>query len=230
MYKKVAKVENTKDFNLKNKKVQFLDQQDDSDDNEETGDEEVEDEEEGEENSNIDSEESEEMGEEEDFEDDEDDEEDEENDDDGEEDEENEEAPAKPSRDDSFRDAIRQELNQMSFEEIQKLQNKLGLKKFKEVMSQESKQTPESEKEAPKLFTRLNKNRPQEISSKKRVSIHRNVFQAKKREPIDPRFSQAIGEYKPEVFRKRYGFINDMRKSEKEVQTSRIKLSFSALF
>ncbi len=91
-------------------------------------------------------------------------------------------------------------------------------------------------------FTRLNKNRfvlfdillkvlclvhfeiifwiyrPQEISSKKPVPFYRNVFQAKKREIIDPRFSSAFGEYKPDVFRKSYGFVNDMRQREKEVK------------
>jgi ribosomal RNA-processing protein 36 len=68
-----------------------------------------------------------------------------------------------------------------------------------------------------KTFTRLNKNRPQELSSKKPVSIYRNIFQVKKKEVIDPRFNSAFGEYKPEFFRKRYGFINDMRIKEKEV-------------
>ena len=36
--------------------------------------------------------------------------------------------------------------------------------------------------EQTKTFTRLNKNRPQELSSKKPVSFYRNVFQAKKQE------------------------------------------------
>ena len=61
------------------------------------------------------------------------------------------------------------------------------------------------------------KNRPQEISSKKPVPVFRNVFQVKKREIIDPRFSSAFGEYKPDLFRKSYSFVNDMRLREKEV-------------
>ena len=68
-----------------------------------------------------------------------------------------------------------------------------------------------------KDFKRLNKNRPQEISSKKRVSSFRNVFQVKKKEFIDPRFNSAFGEYKPEFFRKRYTFINEIRVKEKDV-------------
>lgn len=70
---------------------------------------------------------------------------------------------------------------------------------------------------APTSFKRLNHNRPREMSSKKPVSAYRNVFQVKKQERIDPRFSAAIGEYKPEIFRKQYGFVNDMRKNEIDV-------------
>lgn len=112
---------------------------------------------------------------------------------------------------DGFHDAIRSELNSMTFEQIQQLQNKLGLKKFKEVMQEKS--TPGEIKS----FKRLNKNRPQELTSKKPVSTFRNIFQVHKKEPIDPRFNSAIGVYKPEVFRKRYGFVNDMRLNEKQV-------------
>jgi ribosomal RNA-processing protein 36 len=66
-------------------------------------------------------------------------------------------------------------------------------------------------------FKRLNKNRPQEVTSKKPVSSYRQVFQTQKRELIDPRFNSAFGEYKPENFRKSYGFIKDMRENEKKV-------------
>lgn len=116
-----------------------------------------------------------------------------------------------PNNGDGFQDAIRSELNSMTFEQIQQLQNKLGLKKFKEVMQEKS--TPGEVKN----FKRLNKNRPQELTSKKPVSTFRNIFQVDKKERIDPRFNQAIGIYKPEVFRKRYGFVNDMRLNEKQV-------------
>ena len=50
------------------------------------------------------------------------------------------------------------------------------------------------------------------------MPIHRNIFQVKKREIIDPRFNSAFGEYKPEFFRKQYGFIHEMRKNEKDVR------------
>ena len=76
-----------------------------------------------------------------------------------------------------------------------------------------------------KSFNRLNKNRPQELSSKKPISTFRNIFQSKKKEFIDPRFSSAFGEYKPELFRKSYGFINDIRLREKDVIFKKLKLN-----
>ena len=68
-----------------------------------------------------------------------------------------------------------------------------------------------------KSFKRLNHNRPREISSKKPVTMFRNIFQVRKQEFVDPRFSAAMGEYRPEVFRKQYSFVTDMRKREIEV-------------
>jgi ribosomal RNA-processing protein 36 len=68
-----------------------------------------------------------------------------------------------------------------------------------------------------KSFKRANKNRPQELTSKKPVPIYRNIFQTKKHESIDPRFSSAFGDYNPNVFRKTYGFLQEMRLKEKEV-------------
>jgi hypothetical protein len=71
-----------------------------------------------------------------------------------------------------------------------------------------------------KSFKRANKNRPRELSSKKPVSIFRNIFETKKRESIDPRFNSAFGDYNPNVFRKTYGFLHEMRLKEKEVTLS----------
>lgn len=84
--------------------------------------------------------------------------------------------------------------------------------RFKEVVNTEKNFDGKS-----KLFKRLNKNRPQELSSKRPVSTYRQVFQATKKESIDPRFNSAFGEYKPEFFRKSYSFINDIRTNEKKV-------------
>ncbi len=67
-----------------------------------------------------------------------------------------------------------------------------------------------------KTFSRLNKNRPQELSSKRPVSTFRSILPVKKQECIDPRFSSAFGEYQPDRFRQSYGFIHELRMKEKE--------------
>ncbi len=86
--------------------------------------------------------------------------------------------------------------------------------------SDEEKTSNANNSGKPGQFKRLNHNRPREISSKKPVSKFRNIFQVKKQELIDPRFSAAMGEYRPEVFRKQYGFVNDMRKRDLDVNWS----------
>ena len=70
-----------------------------------------------------------------------------------------------------------------------------------------------------KSFGRLNKNRPREITSKRPISSFRSIMPVKKQEFIDPRFSSAFGEYQPERFRKSYGFINDIRMNETDVNS-----------
>ena len=81
-----------------------------------------------------------------------------------------------------------------------------------------------------KSFSRLNKNRPQELTSKKPISTFRNIFQSKKKEFVDPRFSSAFGEYKPELFRKSYSFINDIRLREKDVIFIENLIKYNLLF
>ena len=91
--------------------------------------------------------------------------------------------------------------------------------RFKEAL--ESEKTMSSSKS--RTFKRLNKNRPQEVSSKKPASLFRPIFQTQKHERIDPRFSNAFGEYKPDFFSKTYGFINDMRENETKILEERLK-------
>lgn len=118
---------------------------------------------------------------------------------------------------DSLRNTINEELKEMSFEEIKKLQNKIGLKKFNEMMNPGKSEAPI------RTLGRANKNRPQELSSKKPTSMFRKIVPVKKQEFIDPRFSSAFGEYKPELFRKSYSFVHDMRLSEKEELGKQLK-------
>lgn len=112
------------------------------------------------------------------------------------------------------------ELSTMTFEEILKLQQKVGMKAYKK-MANVSTVVPR----ASRGEKRLNKNRPIEISSKRYVPFLRKVVAVKKSVRRDPRFDDLSGEYKPEIFEKTYRFINDIRSSEKEEVKTMIKRS-----
>uniref|UniRef100_A0A3Q0SY28 rRNA biogenesis protein RRP36 n=1 Tax=Amphilophus citrinellus TaxID=61819 RepID=A0A3Q0SY28_AMPCI len=102
------------------------------------------------------------------------------------------------------------ELSNMSFEDIEKLQNKVGTKVYNEVAYGSSK-TPEHS-----LRVRICDFRPMEISAKKPAPFLRQVIPVRKPTLRDPRFDDLSGEYKPEIFEKTYKFINDIRHREKE--------------
>lgn len=103
----------------------------------------------------------------------------------------------------------------MSFEDILKLQQKVGLKAYHQ-MAHGSRHL---QRLGPGGEKRLNKNRPVEMSSKRFVPRLRKVVSVKKTVRRDPRFDDLSGEYKPEIFDKTYRFINDIRSSEKKSVT-----------
>ncbi|XP_033985574.1 ribosomal RNA processing protein 36 homolog [Trematomus bernacchii] len=115
------------------------------------------------------------------------------------------------------REDIKKELSNMSFEEIMKLQNKVGTKVYNEVAYGSQKTKGPSKKK------RLNKNRPMEISAKRRAPFLRKVVSVKKPTSRDPRFDDLSGEYKPEIFVQTYKFINDIKQSEKEIVKKQLK-------
>ncbi|KAM6940188.1 ribosomal RNA processing protein 36 homolog [Xenentodon cancila] len=114
---------------------------------------------------------------------------------------------------------IRKELSNMSFEDLMKLQNKVGTKVYNEVAYGNNKGQKTSKKK------RLNKNRrvPVEISAKKPAPFLRQVVPIKKQMLRDPRFDDLSGEYKPEIFEKTYKFINDIKQREKEIVQKQLK-------
>jgi ribosomal RNA-processing protein 36 len=67
-------------------------------------------------------------------------------------------------------------------------------------------------------FKRINKNRPQETSSKRPVSQFREVFQIKKNsvetERRDPRFDEKCGSFNEKVFKQTFSFLNDIKDKE----------------
>ncbi|XP_029480894.1 ribosomal RNA processing protein 36 homolog [Oncorhynchus nerka] len=114
-------------------------------------------------------------------------------------------------------DDIKKELSTMSFEDIMKLQNKVGTKVYNEIAygTTKAKQTPTKK--------RLNKNRPMEISAKRPAPFLRQVVPVKKSVSRDPRFDDLSGEYKPEIFEKTYRFINDIKQHERDVVQKKLK-------
>ncbi|MCI4383784.1 hypothetical protein PGIGA_G00030730 [Pangasianodon gigas] len=110
------------------------------------------------------------------------------------------------------------DLSTMSFEEIMRLQRKVGTKACNKLTHEAKKKKQNSEP-----AKRVTKDRPQEISAKKPVSFLRKVGSIK--EPIlrDPRFDDLSGEFKPEVFSQTYKFINDIRQREAEMVKKKLK-------
>uniref|UniRef100_A0A673NGA4 rRNA biogenesis protein RRP36 n=1 Tax=Sinocyclocheilus rhinocerous TaxID=307959 RepID=A0A673NGA4_9TELE len=106
------------------------------------------------------------------------------------------------------------ELSTLSFEEIMKLQNKVGTKAYNKIAYGATK--PQKKTEPMK---RLTKHRYLQclISAKKHVPFLRKVVPVKKRISRDPRFDDLSGEYKPEIFSRTYKFINDIRQKETKI-------------
>ncbi|XP_076165086.1 ribosomal RNA processing protein 36 homolog isoform X2 [Ptiloglossa arizonensis] len=95
----------------------------------------------------------------------------------------------------------------MSFEDLQKLKEKLGTKIYNETLF--------GPRKVKKLdFKRENKNRPREMSAKKPISRFKQVIQAKKNIPRDPRFDTLCGTFNQKEFKKAYGFVTDMKKND----------------
>ncbi|RXW22902.1 hypothetical protein EST38_g2957 [Candolleomyces aberdarensis] len=70
---------------------------------------------------------------------------------------------------------------------------------------------------------RSNKNAPMEVTSKKPVSRKRTVVEVPKIVARDPRFLPMVGDFKPEVFQKSYGFLNDTHTTELQTLRDHLK-------
>ncbi|XP_060796604.1 ribosomal RNA processing protein 36 homolog [Neoarius graeffei] len=113
---------------------------------------------------------------------------------------------------------VKGDLSTLSFEEIIRLQSKVGTKACNKLKHATKKKTQHSEP-----AKRKSSDRPQEISAKKPVSFLRKLGSTK--EPIlrDPRFDDLSGEFKPEVFSQTYRFINNIRQREAKMVKKRLK-------
>nr|CAG4643522.1 EOG090X0E8U [Ilyocryptus agilis] len=107
------------------------------------------------------------------------------------------------------RQAIRQELSNLSFEELQKLKEKIGSKKFNQTLNGAN-----NEQKKKVEFKRLNPNRPREMSSKIRKVEAKPAIQVAKVYRNDPRFDGLCGEFRERLFHKNYEFIGKMKEKE----------------
>ncbi|XP_045776566.1 ribosomal RNA processing protein 36 homolog [Maniola jurtina] len=121
---------------------------------------------------------------------------------------------------DNERVAIRNELSSLSFEDLQKLKEKIGAKVYKEVIFGK-KQAGSHEA---KTFKRENKNRPREMSSKKPVPMFQNVsVPLKKQEIRDPRFDPLCGTFDKKEFAENYNFLANVRINDIKAIKSELK-------
>lgn len=100
----------------------------------------------------------------------------------------------------------------MSFEDLQKLKEKIGAKIYNQTVHGVVKKTKQTD------YKRANKNRPREVSSKikptiKSVRAHSN--QAKAIPPRDPRFDPLCGLYDDKTFKANYKFVGELKKKER---------------
>jgi len=111
------------------------------------------------------------------------------------------------------------QLSKLSVEEILKIKNSLGDKDFNNKWAGGKK----TKEKALPVFKRDNKNRPREVSSKKRVPKLVKVVQETKGAKRDPRFDPLCGEFDKDQFRKSYNFVNRVKEKELEVLKSQLK-------
>lgn len=121
---------------------------------------------------------------------------------------------------DKDRDQIRAELAEMSFEDLQKLKEKIGTKIYNESLF-----GPRKKVKKVVDFSRDNKNRPREMTAKRPVSRYKEVIQAKKKICRDPRFDNLCGTFNEKAFKNAYSFIseykeNDLKKLKKELKNT----------
>jgi len=107
---------------------------------------------------------------------------------------------------------LKEELSEIPFCELEELKQKVGSKRYNKAIHG----LFEKEGVKSKHQKRENKNRPREISSKKKVPRLRQVIPVKKQMSRDPRFDELSGTFNQEMFDKAYSFLNDVKANEKK--------------
>ncbi|CAB3246301.1 unnamed protein product [Arctia plantaginis] len=132
---------------------------------------------------------------------------------------ENENTSNVDEQDEEDRTEIRSQLTKLTFEELQKLKERIGAKVYKEALFGKTEKPKDN---ASKVFKRENKNRPREMSSKKPVPLLQSVPVAKKKEVRDPRFDPLCGNFDKKEFSDNYNFLSDLRM--KDIKAIRAEL------
>ena len=105
----------------------------------------------------------------------------------------------------------------MSFEDLQKLKEKLGTKIYNATVFGVKK--PKTTQ-----FKRRNKDGPLEETAKKQVSQFRKIMPVKKKIIRDPRFDSLCGTFNKKAFENSYSFLtevkqNDLKSLQKELES-----------
>lgn len=108
----------------------------------------------------------------------------------------------------------------MSFEELQKLKDKLGAKVYNETVHGTTSKKRKLEQTE---YKRANKNRPREMSAKRPIRIVNEMMAVKKNIPRDPRFDPLCGTFDKSDFKKSYKFIDDIKQNERKALKEELK-------
>jgi ribosomal RNA-processing protein 36 len=99
----------------------------------------------------------------------------------------------------------------MSFEDLQKLKERLGTKIYNETMFGKK-----SERRQKKDFKRESKSAPAEMSAKRRVSVFKKVIPTKNVRFRDPRFDSLSGTFDNKSFKSSYAFLTEYKQNDLE--------------
>ncbi|KAK0182851.1 hypothetical protein PV327_000943 [Microctonus hyperodae] len=109
--------------------------------------------------------------------------------------------------DNNSNEKIREELSHMSFEDHQKLKEKLGSKVYNSTMFG-------SRPVKKRTFRIESRDKPTEMSAKKPVSRLMQAIRVKKHTVRDPRFDSLCGTYDEKIFKSAYSFLDEVKKND----------------
>lgn len=100
------------------------------------------------------------------------------------------------------------------------MEEKIGAKEFRALLNK-SVLPAARQRVAPSAA--VVKGRPQEMTSKRPVSRHRQVVSVKRQRAVDPRFSEEYGQFDEDKFKKAYQFLDSVRQNEKDMVCKELK-------